>query len=210
MDDTLCGKFDFLREYLPDDLGATTKLDLNDNSEIKKYCPENGLGDNTCNTNLDKITAGFLWLLGECYSTLTTNGYDQNNTNAFFIHMISWFSYKLNQHEGKKFNTINDFFNEYVKSSGNYKSFITDANRIGNLKEFMDKRDYLLNINIDDLSKFYDASKLICIFAIWISETSSKTIFKRKNKKNKEENESIIYDSKRVTISGIKLSIWNK
>ncbi|CDU16003.1 uncharacterized protein PY17X_0117200 [Plasmodium yoelii] len=162
MDDTLCGKFDFLREYLPDDLGATTKLDLNDNSEIKKYCPENGLGDNTCNTNLDKITAGFLWLLGECYSTLTTNGYDQNNTNAFFIHMISWFSYKLNQHEGKKFNTINDFFNEYVKSSGNYKSFITDANRIGNLKEFMDKRDYLLNINIDDLSKFYDASKLIC------------------------------------------------
>ncbi|ETB63493.1 hypothetical protein YYC_00052 [Plasmodium yoelii 17X] len=157
-----CEKFDLLRAYLPDDLSATTKLDLNDNSKIKKYCPENGSGDNTCNTNLDEITAGFLWLLGECYSTLTTNGYDQNNTNAFFIHMISWFSYKLNQNEGKKFNTINDFFNEYVKSSDNYKSFITDAYRIGNLKEFMDKRNDLLNINIEDLSKFYDASKLLC------------------------------------------------
>ncbi|CDS44598.1 uncharacterized protein PY17X_0700051 [Plasmodium yoelii] len=162
MDDTLCGKIDLLRAYLPDDLGATTKLDLNDNSKIKKYCPENGSGYNTCNTNLDEITAGFLWLLGECYSTLTTNGYDQNNTNAFFIHIISWFSYKLNQNEGKKFNTINAFFNEYVKSSGNYKSFITDAYRIGNIKEFMDKREYLLNINIEDLSKFYDASKLLC------------------------------------------------
>ncbi|ETB56076.1 hypothetical protein YYC_05885 [Plasmodium yoelii 17X] len=162
MDDTLCGKFDFLRAYLPDDLGATTKLDLNDNSKIKKYCPENGSEYNTCNTNLDEITAGFLWLLGECYSTLTTNGYDQNNTNAFFIHMISWFSYKLNQNEGKKFNTINDFFNEYVKSSGKYKKFINDAYTISDLGEFINKRTDFLNINIEDLSKFYDASKLLC------------------------------------------------
>ncbi|ETB63490.1 hypothetical protein YYC_00245 [Plasmodium yoelii 17X] len=162
MDDTLCGKFDILREYLPDDLGATTKLDLNDNLKIKKYCPENYLGENACNTNLDKITAGFLWLLGECYSTLTTKGYDQNNTNVFFIHMISWFSYKLNQIKKGEFTTINEFYNKNIKNSGKYEKFITDAYRIGGLQKFMDERNYLLNINIEDLSKFYDASKLLC------------------------------------------------
>ncbi|SCL82204.1 Plasmodium variant antigen protein Cir/Yir/Bir, putative [Plasmodium berghei] len=41
------------------------------------------------------------------------------------------------------------------------------------------------------------------VFVIWISEPISKTKFKRKNKKYKGENELLIYDSKRVTISGI-------
>ncbi|ETB60005.1 hypothetical protein YYC_02398 [Plasmodium yoelii 17X] len=38
--------------------------------------------------------------------------------------------------------------------------------------------------------------KYMKLFIIWISETISKTKIKRKNKKYKEENESIIYDSK--------------
>ncbi|ETB59030.1 hypothetical protein YYC_03322 [Plasmodium yoelii 17X] len=162
MDDTLCGKIDFLRKHLPDDLKKTTSIDIDDNSNFVKYCPENVSGYNICNTDLDKITAGFLWLLGECYSTLTNRNYNQNNTNAFFLYIISWLSYKLNQNKGEKFITISEFFTKNVKNSDKYKQFISDAYTIADLKKFMDERNDLLDINIEDLSKFYDTSKLLC------------------------------------------------
>ncbi|ETB63200.1 hypothetical protein YYC_00273 [Plasmodium yoelii 17X] len=44
-------------------------------------------------------------------------------------------------------------------------------------------------------------------FFLGISYKSSKTKIKRKNKKYKEENESLIYDSNRLTISGIVIMI---
>ncbi|CDS44075.1 YIR protein, partial [Plasmodium yoelii] len=158
MNDTLCSKFDFMRKHLPDKLGEDSILDFYQIENIKKYCP-----DENCDTDFDKNTAGFLWLLGECYSTVIDKSYKENNTNVFFLYMISWFSYKLNQITGNKFTKINDLYTNYVKNSGKYEAFITDAYRIGDLKGFMDERNDLLNINIEDLSKFYDAFNLLCI-----------------------------------------------
>ncbi|EAA17432.1 putative yir2 protein [Plasmodium yoelii yoelii] len=157
MDDTLCGKIDLVRKYLPDNSENPTTLDFYDNKNFLEYCPQKN-----CNSELEQITIGFLWLLGECYSTLTGRVYNENNTNAFFIYIISWLSYKLNQNKEEKFATINDFFTEYVKKSGKYKRFISDAFKFGNFEEFMNERNDFMNINIEDLSKFYDASKLLC------------------------------------------------
>ncbi|CDU16384.1 PIR protein [Plasmodium yoelii] len=162
MNDILCGKFDYLRTYLPDELGETGTLNFDENKDLIQYCPEKDSGENKCNNNLDKITAGFLWLLEQCYSTLTSKDYIENNTNAFFLYIISWFSYKLKQIKGGEFTTINELYNKNVKDSGKYTKFIREAYTIGELKGFMDKRNDLLNINIEDLSKFYDAFKLIC------------------------------------------------
>ncbi|CDS44034.1 PIR protein [Plasmodium yoelii] len=157
MDDTLCGKIDLLRKYLPDNSDNLRILDFYDNDNFQEYCPEKN-----CNSELEQITIGFLWLLGECYSTLTGRVYNENNTNAFFIYIISWLSYKLNQNKEENFATINDFFTEYVKKSGKYERFISDAFKIGELKKFMDERNDFMNINIEDLSKFYDVFKLLC------------------------------------------------
>ncbi|CDU16020.1 PIR protein [Plasmodium yoelii] len=157
MDDTLCGKFVFLRKYLPDDSDEPTSLDFYGYESFKNYCP-----NANCNTELEKITIGFLWLLEQCYSESKEKNYDQNSINAFFIHMLSWFSYKLMQKSNYKNVSLNDFYNEHVKNSNKYTNFISAAYKIGDLKDFMDERNYLLNINIEDLSKFYDALKLIC------------------------------------------------
>ncbi|VTZ81299.1 PIR protein [Plasmodium yoelii] len=158
MDDSLCGQIEHIRKHLPDNLDATTKLDFYQIEDIKKYCP-----DENCNTDLDKNTAGFLWLLGKCYYESTEKNYDKNSINTFFIHMISWFSYKLKQISYDKNIPLNDFYNEHVRNNYKYNSFTTPAYTIADLGKFMDERTDLLNINIEDLSKFYDASKLICI-----------------------------------------------
>ncbi|CDS44256.1 PIR protein [Plasmodium yoelii] len=162
MDDDLCGKFDFLRTYLPDDLDKSVSLELKDHKSLKNYCPITGSGENECDNNLGKITAGFLWLLEQCYSISKNKKYKENNTNAFFLYMISWFSYKLNQIRGHDSTKINDFYTKHVINSHKYDNFTNTAYRFTELKEFIDERKDLLNINIDDLSKFYDAFKLLC------------------------------------------------
>ncbi|ETB56441.1 hypothetical protein YYC_05586 [Plasmodium yoelii 17X] len=162
MDDTLCGKIYFLRAYLPDDSSVTTKLELKSHENLNNYCPITRSEENECNNDLDEITAGFLWLLGECYSTIINRSYNEDNTNAFFLYIISWLSYKLNKSTENRYTTINDFYTNHIINSGKYDKFVREAYTISDLKEFIDKQNDLLKINIEDLSKFYDAFKLLC------------------------------------------------
>ncbi|ETB59956.1 hypothetical protein YYC_03306 [Plasmodium yoelii 17X] len=162
MDDDLCGKFVFLRTYFPDDLSVTETLEFKEHKNFKKYCPIDS-GKNECDNDLGKITAGFLWLLEECYSIPINKTYNKDSTNPFFIHMISWLSYKLKEKSEHSFNKIKDYYTKHIIDSGKYNSFTSAAYTIGNLREFMNERNDLLNINIEDMSKFYDAFKLLCI-----------------------------------------------
>ncbi|CDS44870.1 PIR protein [Plasmodium yoelii] len=157
MDDNLCSKFDFLRNYLPDKLGDTPKIELKKIKDYEKYCP-----DDNCNTEIDKVTIGFLWLLGQYYSIPHNKSYNENNMNAFFLYMISWFSYKLKQNTDHKSIQINDFYTKHVQNCDKYKRFIDDSTRFTDLDNVLVKKSDFLNINIEDMSNFYDAFKLIC------------------------------------------------
>ncbi|SCL83245.1 BIR protein [Plasmodium berghei] len=157
MNDDLCQNFDVLMKYLPAELGGTANFEFKQITNFDKYCPN---GD--CNTNLEKITIGFLWLLEQCFSTPINNNHNENNINAYFIYVVLWLSYQLNQITGQNFTKINDFYTNQVNNSGKYKKFINDSSKFTDLNEFINGQKDLFNINIKDLSKFYDASKLIC------------------------------------------------
>ncbi|ETB56500.1 hypothetical protein YYC_05539 [Plasmodium yoelii 17X] len=157
MNDDLCGKIVFLREYLPDDLDKTSTLDFYGYSSFENYCP-----DKNCNSELEKNGIGFLWLLEQYFTKYPPKGKNEQNTQPFFLYIILWLSYKLNQNTEETFTTINDFYTNHVKSGGRYSNFNNDSNKFSVLEELINKEKDLFNINIGDLSKFYDASKLIC------------------------------------------------
>ncbi|CXJ09344.1 BIR protein [Plasmodium berghei] len=157
MDDALCQNFDVLRMHLPAKLGGTEKCELKNISDFQNYCP-----NKNCNTDLEKITVGFLWLLGKYYSISQNRSYNENNTNPFFLYMISWFSYKLSQITGHDSTTINDFYNKNIINNDKYEKFISDSSKFTKLNEELNTKSDFLNINIEDLSKFYDAFKLLC------------------------------------------------
>ncbi|ETB57013.1 hypothetical protein YYC_05095 [Plasmodium yoelii 17X] len=158
MNAELCGNFDFLRICLPDESGERATVELSTIKNYKNYCP-----DENCDTDLDKITIGFLWLLEQYFTKYPKKGRDGNNTNPiFFIHIAIWLSYKLNQKLGHKFTKISDFYTNSIDNSSKYRQFTSDAYRYSGLDDFIEKQTDLLNINIKDLSKFYHASKLIC------------------------------------------------
>ncbi|CDS44225.1 YIR protein [Plasmodium yoelii] len=157
MNDDLCSKFDFLRMCLPDELGTLATTELNTIKNYEMYCPN---GD--CNGELDQITIGFLWLLEQYFTKYPIKGDNKYNTEPFFRYIILWLSYKLNKNTDHKTTKINDFYNQHVKNSGKYSNFTNASSTFTSLEDFIHKEKDLLNINIKDLSKFYDASKLIC------------------------------------------------
>ncbi|CDU16036.1 PIR protein [Plasmodium yoelii] len=162
MDDDLCGHFVILRNYFPDELGKTPGHEFHQNKNINKYCPIGVSGNNECNTDLDKIKAVLLWLFERNCSKFKKAYSDENQINPIFLYIVLWLSYKLNQNSDHYFTKINDFYIEYVNGDQQYNSLINDANKCTNLKEIIDKTNYLLNINIEDMSNFYDAFKLLC------------------------------------------------
>ncbi|VTZ80406.1 PIR protein [Plasmodium yoelii] len=162
MNDTLCGQFDFVRKYFPDNSSDIATLDFDDNSDLMKYCTNKDSGVNKCDTDLDKITAGFLWLLAQYYSMSKDRTYSENNTNPFFLYMISWFSYKIKQKSNHENTPLYDYYNKNVKNNNKYSSFTNPAYTITDIEDVLDKKSEFLNINIEDLSNFYDAFKLLC------------------------------------------------
>ncbi|ETB60739.1 hypothetical protein YYC_02348 [Plasmodium yoelii 17X] len=162
MDDDICSNFVILRNYLPDELGKTPGHEFHQNKNINKYCPIGVSGNKECNTDLDKIKAGLLWLFERICSKSTNTYSDENSINIIFLYIISWLSYKLNQIKGYNFITINDFYTTYVNNNQEYNTIIENANKCPNLKDFINKKSDFLNINIEDMSYFYDAFKLLC------------------------------------------------
>ncbi|CDS44878.1 PIR protein [Plasmodium yoelii] len=157
MDDDLCGKIDFLRKHFPDESSEKAEIEFKKISNFDKYCP-----DGNCNTELDKIAIGFLWLLEKYFTKYPIKGNTGYNTEPFFIYIILWLSNKLNQSKNNNTTNINDFYTQHVIGSNKHSNFKDVAYKFSGLEEFINKQKELLNINIKDLSKFYDASKLIC------------------------------------------------
>ncbi|ETB57996.1 hypothetical protein YYC_04772 [Plasmodium yoelii 17X] len=157
MDDDIYENFDLLRIYLPDNLKEKSAAFSNDFDSLNIYCP-----NNYCNTDLDKTMAGFLWLFEKNCSKFKNKSSDENNTNPIYMYIISWLSYKLNQIRNHSFTKVSDFYTEYVNNNQEYGKIIQNSNKCANLKEIINTKSDLLNVDIQDLSKFYEAFKLLC------------------------------------------------
>ncbi|ETB56056.1 hypothetical protein YYC_05902 [Plasmodium yoelii 17X] len=165
MDYDLCKQFDTLRSSFPDDLENYSSVDFRQNENIKYYCSNGESGKTECKTDLDKINAGCLWLFEQLFVK------KKNNNINTVQYIIIWLSYKLN----KKYDEIKDLNEFYTKCIKNNKHY-TECKQNGkdcsdslnsntgyrNYKKIIDVRKNLLSTNIKNMSKIYDAFKLLC------------------------------------------------
>ncbi|CDS44857.1 PIR protein [Plasmodium yoelii] len=192
MDYPLCEKFDELKKSLPDELENHASVDFNQNENIKYYCP-NGVTGNQCETELDKINAACLWLFNENIA----NGIDDlsnEDVKSFIIYIMIWLNYMLNLKNDEKTN-LNNFYT-IIEKNTNYTNCTNGnsdcSNKLkgktgyNNFKEIIDNRKDLLNINFEDIFKFYDAFKLLC------------KMHTESNKNTLECNEYLVYANKIV------------
>ncbi|EAA19912.1 putative yir1 protein [Plasmodium yoelii yoelii] len=178
MTDYMCGRFKLLRIYFPDELNRSTSYDFHGLGNIQNYCPTVGSGNNKkCNTNLDKIKAGCLWLFEQNIIN-NTDSLSKEQIEIIITYIMTWLSYKLNQNSPEKFLKFKDFYTNHIENNTDYnncKKKIKNNNyedcsnklkeKMGykNFKEFIEAKKCLMDIDIKDMSKFYEALKLLCI-----------------------------------------------
>ncbi|VTZ66766.1 CIR protein [Plasmodium chabaudi chabaudi] len=129
---------------------------------LNEYCPTNIEGQNgKCDTNNEKISAGFIWLL-ITFEDLCEGQCSDNENEKYAEYAILWLNYKLNQNSEDGINTLNDFYTKYIEKNTHYNQKISKANDNKTYKNIIDKKKNLMNMDINDIFRFYDAFESLC------------------------------------------------
>ncbi|WBY59626.1 PIR protein [Plasmodium yoelii yoelii] len=117
---------------------------------LNTYC--NG---SNCSNYEEKIISGFIILLN------TLDG-EHLESDKIVEYAILWLSYKLNQKKENRTTKLYDFYNNNIKTNSFYNEHIgTDSNREIK-KDVVCNKIKSINIDIKDISNFYDAFKSLC------------------------------------------------
>ncbi|CDU19189.1 PIR protein [Plasmodium yoelii] len=192
----LCTRLDRLINYLPDDLNSSTSNDFNKLGDIRNYCSNGGSGETECKTDLDRINAGCLWLFEQAV-IINFDNLSNDESKRFIIYIMVWLNNMLNLKKDEQIKNLNDFYTKYIENNKDYNNCqkkIKDNNyndcsdtlneKTGykSFKEFIEKNGYLMNINI--MSKFYDAFKSLCKMYTEVDADDPKS---KKNLENAEK-----------------------
>ncbi|ETB56068.1 hypothetical protein YYC_05894 [Plasmodium yoelii 17X] len=118
--------------------------------------------ESNCSNGEENISSGFIALL-----TLL-NGIENNDHlkgDQLVEYAILWLSYKLNQKKENRTIRLNDFLTGHIKTNSCYDEHIAADSNNGSNKIYMDLIDNKIdsiNIDIKDISNFYDAFKSLC------------------------------------------------
>ncbi|CXI72254.1 BIR protein [Plasmodium berghei] len=167
MDDKICRTFFAVKNSISNNLDATGGYQLIMNQPILNgYCT-----NNNCNSNLEKINAGCLYLLDAFFKDSSVFSSVAKNNINIVEYIIMWLSYMLNLIKNEQGNSLEYFYDIYIKNHEKYTNSITGVDAYYNsYKDLIDKKNDLINMDIKDISKFYDAFNTLCMMYIEFNE----------------------------------------
>ncbi|SCL92051.1 Plasmodium variant antigen protein Cir/Yir/Bir, putative, partial [Plasmodium chabaudi adami] len=131
------------------------------NEVLAAYCPfSNDLGKHACHSYDEMVSSSVLFFL----KWLETDYHykDDLKNDKLAEYAILWLCYKLNKDPQDGINTLNDFYTKHIKTNTNYNKKIIKANDNTTYKDIVYKKKSWMNMNIEDISQFYDAFKSLC------------------------------------------------
>ncbi|CDU16858.1 PIR protein [Plasmodium yoelii] len=129
---------------------------LND-SLFKDYCD-----NKKCVTDLDKIHAVCLFLFDNFFGGVDSFTVNAKSNINIVDYIIIWLSYMLSLNKNMNYKNIYDFYEKNIKNNNKYTARISGVNDYNSYNDLIDKKKDLLNINFEDMSKFYDAFNKLC------------------------------------------------
>ncbi|CAD2102817.1 CIR protein PIR protein [Plasmodium vinckei lentum] len=137
---------------------------------LDDYCPlVEGSEKGQCNNNDEKVSSAFIGLLN---MLIGNNDKENIESDKLAEYAILWLSYKLNQKAQNSGIKLNDFYTNHIKTHAHYNKKITNCNDNTTNKEFIDKKQYLMNMDIKDISNFYEAFDILCKICNTYNENS--------------------------------------
>ncbi|CAD2097691.1 CIR protein PIR protein [Plasmodium vinckei lentum] len=122
--------------------------------EIIKYCPYRKGLDNICFSYLEMARSGVINLL----DNLKKYNLEYDKLAEY---VILFLSYKLKQHSQHKSTNLNIVYTKDIEKNKNYNNKIKDNGPT--YKEIIDQKKDLMNMNINEISKFNEAFSILVL-----------------------------------------------
>ncbi|ETB56474.1 hypothetical protein YYC_05547 [Plasmodium yoelii 17X] len=170
MDKNLCEKFENVWNDFPNTLTDDGKYQLKDKTFLNSYC-----FNYKCDSDLEKINAGFFYLLNQFFGSSELSHYGKNNINIV-DYIILWLIYMLTLKKNEFKNSINYFYTTLINSDVKYESTVDNVKDCNNFKDIIDKRHDLTKEDMDKniISTLHDALKLLCeMYTLFNDNTSN-------------------------------------
>ncbi|VTZ80402.1 PIR protein [Plasmodium yoelii] len=156
MNDSVCRTFLGLRNSFSNNLDGKGDYQFIMNKEILNgYCT-----NKNCSSNLDKINAGSLYLFDAFFKDSTV--FKNHNSIHIVEYILLWLSYMLNLKEQVGMTNLQYFYNMYVLHHEKYKNSIIGVDGYTSYKDLIDQKKYLLGMDKQIISNFYEVFKLLC------------------------------------------------
>ncbi|SCL81543.1 BIR protein [Plasmodium berghei] len=171
MDAEICRNFIYLMTKFPDKL-INGQYKIEDDQHFKQYC-----NNDSCDTDLEKVNAGCLYLLDAFYKNSDLFQSVANSNINIVEYIIIWLSYMLTLKENtsSSMSHLQHFYTTYINGGDKYKNSITGVTEYTNYKDLIDKTN-MTKVDIKDISKFYDAFKTLCeMYTAFDEDTSNCT-----------------------------------
>ncbi|ETB59036.1 hypothetical protein YYC_03328 [Plasmodium yoelii 17X] len=166
MNKEVCKRFENVWKDFPDTL-SNEKYQFKGGEFLNKYCT-----GNSCDGDLDMISAGCLYLLNEFFKNSSVfRSVAKNNINIVEYIMI-WLSYMLNLKKNEGSESLNYFYTTSIDND-KYKTSIDKVGDCNNYKDLIDKKKYFLDIDKNIISNLYDAFKSLCKMYTGFDESTS-------------------------------------
>ncbi|ETB56997.1 hypothetical protein YYC_05344 [Plasmodium yoelii 17X] len=172
----VCGEFESIWKLFPDDLNASGEYYISGGT-IKNYCPKSN-----CDSNINKIHAGCLWLFNQFYGSSYNFSSNANGNMNIVVYIMIWLTHKLNKMLNTQFSNLNEFYSKHIQNTDEYKNHIDNVTEYKNYIDLINQKKKIIDIDIKDMSKFYDAFKILCNMYINVGKQGvSKTFLEYAN-----------------------------
>ncbi|EAA18289.1 putative yir3 protein [Plasmodium yoelii yoelii] len=152
MNKEVCKRFKNIRESIPSQLDSNKEYQINDN-HLDEYCASG------CNTSLDKISAGCLYLFDSFFKDKSK--FESVAENKIYIveYILIWLIYMLNLIKTKENDSITIFYNTYIEGGDKYTKKL---DYIDSYKYLIDENKYFLSMDMSIITKLYDVFNTLC------------------------------------------------
>ncbi|VTZ80333.1 PIR protein [Plasmodium yoelii] len=166
MDAKVCEKFMSIWEFFPDKLNKG-KYEFINNNFLDGYCVSY-----RCDNDFEKISAGLFYLINQFFGP---SGLFKNNakSNPYIVdYIMIWLSYMLSLKENISNDSLKYFYNTDIQNNQKYTNSIAGFTEYNNYKELLDDKK-IVNIDINNMSKFYDIFKSLCTMYNGFNDSTS-------------------------------------
>ncbi|EAA15520.1 putative yir3 protein [Plasmodium yoelii yoelii] len=156
MDADICQQFKNVTANLEYDSSNGSYRFIN-NEYFKEYCT-----DDSCDNDLKKINAGCLYFFDTFFKDDSAFETAAKGNIYVIEYILIWLSYMLNLTKTQENNSIELFYDTYIKDNAKYTNNMKYIDGYKGYKDLIDENKYFLSIDMNNISKLYDAFNILC------------------------------------------------